>query len=330
MRSPRPDQRDPAALHVYELVNGARLTAGDRVRFTEAAELEGAGRIEAGAEALVDDVQRHRHNRAIVELDDGRRASIYAQTPLEIVRPAREPVPVEPSGQEAQREPELAEGVAAHQERWTPPLPAAKPLELVARWEATDQVSRALALYDALGQLHLSPERDAARLWLADPQAAIVVQTWEQAEAVREAIFQEQATGRPPGLTSAPTVLLASAAYWSRAEAERAGEAALVPERAYVVAGLADHDALTRALSVAPGVPPRHRAPRPTHGGAAGPTRRRDRRVHGGRPGRGRDPGPTPLWRRASGCGRALRRAGDRDCPAAGRGRTPGRAGSPA
>jgi conjugative relaxase-like TrwC/TraI family protein len=250
---PRPDQRDPAALNVYELINGVRLMTGDRVRLSEAAELEGAGRIEAGAEGLVDDVQRHRHNRAVVELDDGRRASVYPQAPLEIVRPAREPAPVEPAGQEAQRQPELAQGVAPHQERWTRPLPAAKPLELVARWEATDQVPRALALYDALGQLHLSPtpERQAARLWLADPEAAIVVQTWEQAEAVRNAIVEERAAGREGEGVPAPTVLLAGAAYQSRVEAELAGESALVPERAYVVAGLADHDALTRALSVA-------------------------------------------------------------------------------
>jgi hypothetical protein len=40
-------------------------------------------------------------------------------------------------------------------------------------------------------------------------------------------------------------------AYQGRLEAERTGEPALAPERAYVLAELEDHNALTRAVSVA-------------------------------------------------------------------------------
>ncbi len=287
---PRPDQRDPAALNVFALINGARLMAGDRVRAAEAATLEGAGSVEASTEGVIDEVERHRRNRAVLRLDDGRRASIYPLARLEIVQPAQEPAPMrpvaEPVHQEPQREPDLSEGVAGHQERWARPLPATKPLELVARWEATDQLPRALALYDALGQLHVSatPEQEAARFWLADPQAAIVVQTWEQAAVVRRAIAREQAARRAgnlepaevqaasasesrsdskvqrqPGTETtaereeapAPLVLIAEAAYRSRIHAERTGEPGLAPKRAYVLADLDDHHALTKALSVA-------------------------------------------------------------------------------
>jgi hypothetical protein len=148
------------------------------------------------------------------------------------------------------------------------PLAATKPLELVARWEATDQIPRALAMYDTLGQLHVSdtPEQEAARRWLADRQAAIVVQTWDQAATVRRAIAEAQAAHEAEsprqdqsGQTAAtaveeppvPVVLVAEAAYRSRLDAERAGEPPLAPERAYVLARLEDHNALTKALSVA-------------------------------------------------------------------------------
>jgi hypothetical protein len=159
-------------------------------------------------------------------------------------------------------------------------------LELVARWEAADQIPRALALYGALGQLHVSetPAQEVARLWHADPQSAIVVRTWEEAAAVRQAIAGEQATQsarnepaaelQPASApapqsesavqlqpardtmagdveTRTPVVLIAEAAYRSRIDAERAGEPALAPERAYVLAELDDRDLLTRALSVA-------------------------------------------------------------------------------
>jgi conjugative relaxase-like TrwC/TraI family protein len=316
---PRPDQRDAAALNVFELINGARLMAGDRVRFAEASTVEGAGLVEADTPALVQEVQRHRHNRAVVELEDGRQVNIYSHAELEIVRPAQEATPIPLAAPDLHPEPDLSQGLAGYQERWTRPLPAAKPLELVARWETTDQIPRALALYDALGQLHVSatPEQQVARLWLADRQAAIVVQTWEQAAAVRQAIAHEQAVqpalvveqaeppaARGPGLppdpdaqrqlgpeaevgetpalelapdvvddperatpapiqerqtdalaepaaTPAPVILIADVAYQSRLEAERTGEPALAPERAYVLAELEDHNALTRAVSVA-------------------------------------------------------------------------------
>jgi hypothetical protein len=123
-------------------------------------------------------------------------------------------------------------------------------VELIARWETTDQVPRAFALYAALGQLHISsdPEGQVARLWLADPQSAIVVQTWEQAAAVREAILQEQPTAID---LPQPLILFSEAAYRSRRDAERTGEPGLAPDKAYVLAELEDHAALTRALSVA-------------------------------------------------------------------------------
>jgi hypothetical protein len=51
--------------------------------------------------------------------------------------------------------------------------------------------------------------------------------------------------------TPDPVVLIADTAYQSRREAERSGDPALAPERAYVVAALDDGDGLTRAVSVA-------------------------------------------------------------------------------
>jgi conjugative relaxase-like TrwC/TraI family protein len=256
---PRPDQRDPAAMNVYELISGARLMAGDRVRFASARTLEGAGLVEAGSHGQVVDVERHRHNRAVVELEDGRWANIYPSVELEIVEPAHEATPFPPP--EPDRSPE---GAPDHG-RWTRALTAANPLELVARWEASEDVPRALALYDVLGQLHVSstPEQKAARLWLADPEAAIVAQTWEQSAAVRQAIAEERAAQRNPAgklhaealpggdAAPAPLILVADAAFRSQRDAERTGEPALVPNRAYVLAELEDQDALTRALSVA-------------------------------------------------------------------------------
>ncbi len=203
----------------------------------------------------MEDVQRHRHNRAVVELDDGRRAFVYPSAPLEIVQPAQEPTPLPaaagPARGEPEREPDIGEGVAAHEQRWTSPLAASTPLELVARWETTDQLPRALALYDALGQLHVSasPEQKVAQLWLADPQAAIVVQTWEQAAEVRRANAEAQVSRG--AAATAPLVLLAEPAYRTRLDAERTSQPSLAPERAYVLAELEDHDALTGALSVA-------------------------------------------------------------------------------
>jgi hypothetical protein len=154
------------------------------------------------------------------------------------VRPAKEATPLPAPGDPEQREPDLSQGIADHQDRWARPLAATKPLELVARWEATDQIPRALAFYDALGQLHVSeiPEQEVARLWYADPQSAIVVRTWEQAAAVRRAIAQERAArlteptaGRQRGVEdesagqhpAEPIVVIAEAAYRSRAEGER-------------------------------------------------------------------------------------------------------------
>jgi hypothetical protein len=171
-------------------------------------------------------------------MDDARRISVYPHAPLEIASPAEEPPAV------AHDEP-----AAYQQERWTRPLAAANPMELVARWEMADQLPRALALYDALRQLHVSttPEGEAASLWLADPQAAIVTQTWEQAAAVHKAIAEQAPGAGAPD----PVVLIADPAYQSRRDAERSGEAALAPERAYVVATLDDGDGLTRAVSVA-------------------------------------------------------------------------------
>jgi hypothetical protein len=228
---------------VLELVNGERLMVGDRVRFAGDATLEGAGGVDAGSEGMVEEVERHRHNRAVVRLDDERWATIHPLMHLEIVRPAQEPTPIP-------REHDLSAGVAPHQERWTCPLPAKNQLESVARWEATDHLPRALALYDALGQLHVSdtPQQEVARLWLADQEATIVVQTWAQAAAVREEIARALTEVDP---TTVPPVLVADAAYLSRLEAQRSGEPALAPQRAYVLAELHDHDALTRALSVA-------------------------------------------------------------------------------
>jgi hypothetical protein len=247
---PRPDQRDPAAMNVFESITGARLKVGDRVRFTEATTSDGAGHIEAATEGVVEDIERHRHNRAVVELDDGRRAKVYPVVRLDIVQPVEEPTPITREWHAAQEDPDLAAGVASHQEQWARPLPAANPVELIARWETTDQVPRAFALYAALGQLHISsdPEGQVARLWLADPQSAIVVQTWEQAAAVREAILQEQPTAID---LPQPLILFSEAAYRSRRDAERTGEPGLAPDKAYVLAELEDHAARTRALSVA-------------------------------------------------------------------------------
>jgi AAA domain len=230
---PRPDQRDPEALNVLELANGARLMAGDQVRFAEPVTLGGAGTIESGTEGRVQEIQRHRHNRAMVQLDDGRWAGVHPLVGLEIVRPAHDASSAAP---------------AVHQGEATHPLAASMPIEQVARWEAADRVPRALAIYAAVGQLHVSPSpvHEVTQLWLADRESAIVVQTSEQAGAVREAIAKAQ-----PASAAAPIVLIADPAYRSRIEAERAGEEPPAPERAYVLAKLDDADALARALSVA-------------------------------------------------------------------------------
>jgi hypothetical protein len=240
---PRPDQRDPVAMNVFELTNGARLIAGDRIRFAQPATLDGAGRVEAGTEGVVHDIERHRHNRAVLQLDDGRWAGVHPLVQLEIVQPAGGPTAIPPAG-------DLAGGVAARQQTQAQPLAATNDLEQATRSEASERVARALAMYEAVGQLHVSPapEQELAQLWLADQESAIVVQTWEQAGAVREAVMEAAlASERPP----VPLVLIADPAYRSQTEAERTGEEALVPQRAYVLAESMDPDRLARALSIA-------------------------------------------------------------------------------
>jgi hypothetical protein len=168
----------------------------------------------------------------MVQLDDGRWAGVHPLVGLEILRPVHDASPA-------------ASAVGQGETR---PLAASTPVEQVARWEAADQVSRALAMYAALGQLHVSPSpvHEVARRWLTDRDAAIVVQRWEQAGAVREAIAAAE-----PASEAAPIVLISEAAYRSRIKAERAGEEPLAPQRAYVLGELNDPDALARALSVA-------------------------------------------------------------------------------
>jgi hypothetical protein len=170
---PRPDQRDPASLGVLELRNGARLGRGDRVRLTEAATLDGVGQVEAGTLARVSDVQRHQHNRAIVELDDGRRASVYSAAPLEIVRPAREPC--------------LGPGAPGAAEDLV--LPAHDPRETLAReYMATPDTSRALAQLQLAGRVEYAedPMARAIERLEADREAVLVVERALQQRALEE------------------------------------------------------------------------------------------------------------------------------------------------
>jgi hypothetical protein len=189
---------------------------------------------------VVEEIDRHRHNRAVMRLDDGPQARIYPSAQLEIVRPAQEPTPM-PASEEVPDAPE----------RWARPLPATirwsgSPVGRLstsshARWPCTTPWASCTSAPP--------PEQDLARRWLTDPQAAIVVQTWDQAAAVRQAIADEAVPGKAEA--PVPVFLIAGAAYQSRMEAERTGEPALAPDRAYVLAGLADRDALAKALSVA-------------------------------------------------------------------------------
>jgi hypothetical protein len=178
----------------------------------------------------------------MVQLDDGRLVDIYPTAGMDIVTPVEELSP-------PRLETDLTTGIAENGEQWARPFPAASPLELVARWETTDHVPRALALYDALGQLHVSPDpvQQIAHLWLDEPQSAIIVQTWEQAAAVREAIRR----ARPAADAPDPSVLLAEPAYRTRVDAEKSGEPGLSLDSAYVLADLDDRAMLTRALSIA-------------------------------------------------------------------------------
>jgi hypothetical protein len=69
----RPEQRDPYSPSNLPLVNGAILQRGDQVRMGE-------------AEGRVVEVERHAHNRALVELPGGEQVPVYATSEVEITK----------------------------------------------------------------------------------------------------------------------------------------------------------------------------------------------------------------------------------------------------
>jgi conjugative relaxase-like TrwC/TraI family protein len=250
---PRLDQRDPTSLRVVELQNGIRLMAGDQVRVTEATRLDGVGQVDPGTIARVRDVERHRHNRAVLQLEDGRQASAHSAAPLEIVKPAEE-ARLGPSGR-----PSAA---------WAPDrkvLPARDPTEQAGRrLMEHDEAQRALAHYGAAGRLDYAadPATRAVERLAADPDTVVVVTGQDQERRVRQAIEQHpQLAG---DRAAVERVLRAETAYaerssrreaWLSAKSNEALRARVEPgvaPRAYVVA--ADRLAtgqLSKALSVA-------------------------------------------------------------------------------
>jgi conjugative relaxase-like TrwC/TraI family protein len=250
---PRPDQRDPTSLRVVELQNGTRLMAGDQVRITEATRLDGVGPVDPGTMARVHDVERHRHNRAVLQLEDGRQPTVYSAAPLEIVKPVEE-ARLGPTGR-----PSAA---------WAPDrkvLPARDPVEQAGRrLMEHDEAQRALAHYEAAGRLDYAadPAARAVERLAADPDAVVVVSRQQQERRVRQAIEEHPQLGRE-GAT-ADRVLRAETAYaerssrrkvWLSAKSNEALKARVEPgvaPRAYVVG--ADRLAtgqLSKALSVA-------------------------------------------------------------------------------
>jgi conjugative relaxase-like TrwC/TraI family protein len=174
--------------------------------------------------------------RAEREEDDSRRTR-------EIERIRRRPsVP-------AQRRPEPHDG----------PMPARQALESVARPHARDfDACRVLAYYEVAGQLDIAadPAALAARLWLADREAVIVVEDDHQETLVRAAVTALDASAEPQIVRSGPAYLERRA----RREEWKRGTKVMqhhlvepdVIERAYVVApDLARHDHVVRGLSVA-------------------------------------------------------------------------------
>jgi len=207
---PRPDQRDPVALNVYELVNGTRLMAGDQVRFTEPATLAGVGHVDAGAEALVDDVERHRYNRAVLALGDGRKASIYRAAKLEIVKPAQEPTPI-PAPGASDSKPATSNEAAGRRVRpsMARALPARDADETIARrYMESHDIAGSLARYRHAGKLLQvqDPIHRAAELLIADPGSVAVAMDVEAELRLREAVAAQLSAGPAGGESQAATV----------------------------------------------------------------------------------------------------------------------------
>ena len=173
------------------------------------------------------------------------------------------------------------------------PLPARSALESVARLHAHDSdIPSVLAFYQVAGRLDIAadPAEQAARRWLADQDAVIVVQNQDQEWRVRAALSEIRANSDPaaafrvpdssptevcnPGVpdvmidTSAqPCILRADSAYEERRERRRVWQKQSgvscghivepdVVKRAYALApsigsGGAAYDGMTRAISVA-------------------------------------------------------------------------------
>lgn len=150
-------------------------------------------------------------------------------------------------------------------------LPARHPVESMGRINAErGNTAMALAYYQAAGRLETTadPAVRAAQRWLADPRPAIVVVDQVQEQRVRDAIqAQRQQEGHPhnsevrpppePRIVQAQTAHAERTAQreaWkaeTRTEHHHLVEAGAI-ERAYVVAPKHhDHQAVTRALSVA-------------------------------------------------------------------------------
>ncbi len=243
---PRPDQRDPVALNVYELVNGTRLMAGDQVRFTEPAALDGVGRVEAGAEALVDDIERHRYNRAVLALSDGRKTSIYRAAQLEIVRPVQEPTPF-PAPGASESQPATPNEPAGRRVRpgIAHALPARDADEMIARryMEAHD-VAGSLARYGDAGKLLQvqDPIARAAELLIADPGSIAVAMDIDAELRLREAVAAQLSVGPAGGRSQAATVEAQETHAATPAEAPAQQAAFVTPAGADVASRIVQAD----------------------------------------------------------------------------------------
>jgi hypothetical protein len=100
----RPEQRDPYSPSNLPLVNGAILQRGDQVRMGE-------------AEGRVVEVQRHAHNRALVELASGQQVPVYATSEVEITKTGQQ---VEAAARTREVEQATIQEIAEHAAREGP------------------------------------------------------------------------------------------------------------------------------------------------------------------------------------------------------------------
>ncbi|MDQ6899296.1 MAG: hypothetical protein M3072_07295, partial [Candidatus Dormibacteraeota bacterium] len=103
----RPEQRDPYSPSNLPLVNGAILQRGDQVRMGE-------------AEGRVVEVERHAHNRALVELASGEQVPVYATSQVEITKTGQQVEAEEAAARTREVEQATIQEIAEHAAREGP------------------------------------------------------------------------------------------------------------------------------------------------------------------------------------------------------------------